>query len=202
MISADSVYGLLLRAYPTSFRTEFGTEMAQAFRDQRHEGNKSSLEFWWRMLSDIARSAPRLRLEALRARVGAASNFTEGKMKAMAILALLIGAVEAQTSVTEGWLGGVRMHDGASLVDSGFGLLAGLLLVVSAVAMLRRSRNAALLAQLSAVACLAIFVSMTLISRRFSMFSTILGISFPLALLLYFRIAGGRGRGMPTTASS
>jgi hypothetical protein len=190
MISADMVYGLLLRAYPKMFRAEFGLEMAQAFRDRRRDAVARPVKFWWSMLSDIARSAPTLRMDELRVHASAAINFKEGKMKTMAILALLIGALEALNSAAEAWVGGVVLHGGSALASGGLGTVAGLLLVISAIAMLRRSPSAAAFARGSAVACLAVFASVTLISPRFSAIATILGICFPVALLLYFRASG------------
>jgi hypothetical protein len=77
-------------------------------------------------------------------------------------------------------------------VSGGLGTVGGVLLVASAIAMLRRSPNAAALAQGSAIACLTVFVAVTLISPRFSSIATILGICFPVALLVYFRFTGGR----------
>lgn len=194
----ERVYGALLRAYPAAFREEVGREMTQAFRDLCRDAGGATIGLWLFVLGDLARSAPALRFEEVRAIAG--NLFQEGKMKTMAILALLVGVLEALNSAAEGIVGGVVLHGGSSLVSGGLGAVAGVLLVASAIAMLRHSRNASTIAQGSAIACLAIFASITLISPRFSVIATILGICFPVALLIYFRAAGGRGKSLPRTA--
>ena len=59
------VYGLLLFAYPTEFRQEFGSEMIQVFRDcYRAEANSGSLpRFWLRTLADLVFTAAKERSE-------------------------------------------------------------------------------------------------------------------------------------------
>lgn len=64
-------YRLLLGAYPPAFRAAYGREMAQLFRDQRRAaavGDHPVLGFWAAVVWDVVRSAPALRLDALRAR--------------------------------------------------------------------------------------------------------------------------------------
>jgi hypothetical protein len=198
MSASERVYAVLLRAYPAAFRKAFGREMANSFRDLCREADGATVGFWLFVLGDLLRSAPALQLEEVRVTTG--NLITEGKMKTMAILALIVGALEALNSAAEGIVGGVVLHGGSALVSGGLGTIAGVLLVASAIAMLRRSRNASAIAQGSAVACLAIFASVTLISPRFSVLATILGICFPVALLAYFRTTGGRRDSVPRAA--
>jgi len=200
MSAAERAYRLLLRAYPAAFRAEFGREMALVFRDQHRDRGAKTVAFWSATLWDLARSAPTLRLEALRASWHTNTQTGEGKMKPMAILAILIGAMEAVNALAEGWAGGLVSREVSSLAALTFAVAAGVLLVVAGVQLLRRSPGAAALARGAAVACLAVFVIITLATPMLSIFSTMLGIGFPIALLLFLFWTRGRGQSVPTTA--
>jgi len=78
------------------------------------------------------------------------------------------------------------------------GAVAGALLVVSGIALLRRSRGAAAWARGAAVTCLVMFVVIGLMTPRLSILAMLLGIGFPLALLLFLRWT--RERSVPTMA--
>jgi predicted lysophospholipase L1 biosynthesis ABC-type transport system permease subunit len=61
---ADRLYRGLLRVLPFDFRSEFGDDMEQAFREQRantgeREGSTGLLRMWWATITDILRMAPR-----------------------------------------------------------------------------------------------------------------------------------------------
>jgi hypothetical protein len=198
--AAERAYRLLLRAYPADFRVAFGREMELGFRDRRREAGRSNLSFWLAMLWDITRSAPSLRLEEARARWSADIQIEEGKVKPMAILAILVGAAEAVNAMAEGWFGGIVNHAGYSLAGGAMGTVAGVLLVAAAIALLRRSPGAVAFAQAAAIACLAVFVSVRLLRPMFSILSTMLGIGFPIVLLLFLRWSRGRGPSEPMIA--
>jgi Ca2+/Na+ antiporter len=70
------------------------------------------------------------------------------------------------------------------------GVVAGVLLIASGVVLASRSPKAQALPLVAAIACLAVF----LLIPRMSIFSKMLGIGFPIALLLFLRL----GRGQPT----
>jgi hypothetical protein len=195
--SAERVYHLLLRAYPSGFRAEYGQQMTLFFRDRRREAGAKRLSFWAAIVWDVARSATALRIEAARARWTTNIHTKGGKMKTMAILAILIGAIEVVNSMVEAWLGGIVNHWGSSLVGGAAGVVAGALLVASAIALLRRSPSAAALATGAAIACLAVFVIVALVRPMFSIFADILGIGFPIAMLLFLRGARGKGNSVP-----
>jgi hypothetical protein len=200
MSVAERAYRLLLRAYPAEFRAEFGREMALVFRDQHRENGAGAVRFWAATLWDVALSAPTLRLAALRVKWNRDTQIGEGKMKPMAILAILIGAMEAINALAEGLAGGLVNRDAASLAALTFAIVAGVLLVVAGIQLLRRSSGAASLARAAAVACLAVFVIITLATPMLSIFSTILGIGFPIALLIFLYWARGRGQSVARTA--
>jgi hypothetical protein len=185
MNAADRVYRTLLRAYPADFRAEYANQMALAFRDRRREAGSARVGFWTAMLWDVAKSAPALRVDALRTQWSSDIQPVGTIMKTMAILAMLIGAIEAVNSSIEAWIGGVVNHGGYSLAGGVLGLAAGAALVFAAVALLRRTPGALTFAQSAAVLCLAVFLSVRLLRPMFSVFATLLGIAFPIALLIY-----------------
>jgi hypothetical protein len=174
--------------------------MTLFFRDRRREVGAMRLSFWAAMFWDVARSAPALRLEAARARWTTNIHIKGGKMKTMAILAILIGAIEVANSLGEAWAGGIVRHGGSSLMGGAVGMVAGALLAVSAIALLRRSPGAVAFAQGAAITCLAVFVVIALVRPMFSIFATMLGIGFPIVLLLFLRVTRGKGNSLPTMA--
>lgn len=200
MSAAERAYRLLLRAYPAAFRAEFGQDMAMAFRDQRRAYGAGVVRFWTDTLWDVARSAPTLRLEALRVRLTRDTQTGDDKMKPMAILAILVGALEAINAMAEGFAGGLVNRGVASLTALTFAIAAGVLLVIAGFQLLRRSPGAASLARGSAAACLAVFVIISFATPMLSIFSTILGIGFPIALLLFLYLTRGRGQSVARTA--
>jgi ABC-type dipeptide/oligopeptide/nickel transport system permease component len=65
-----TIYGGLLRLYPPRFRRAYGPLMLQAFRDRLRDARATSrragvARFWAGILGDLARSAPRERVEAV-----------------------------------------------------------------------------------------------------------------------------------------
>ena len=200
MRAAEGWYRLLLRAYPASFRDLYGREMALLFRDQRRDAGGTSIRFWMEFMWDVARSAPALRLERVRARWERDFQTSEGTMKTMAILAMLIGALESVNGMIELWAGGIVNGDRSSLASGTLVVVAGVLLLVSGIALIRRATRAAELAVGAATACLLVFVFVGLVTGRMSMFAMILGIGFPVALLLFLQITRGRGPSLPTRA--
>lgn len=190
-MSADArIYRLLLRAYPPRFRAEYGREMELIFRDQRRGEGGTGPGFWGRTLWDVARSAPALRIEALRRGETRDTQPVRGAMKAMAMVAIVIGALEALNAGAEGWVGGSRSGDGIALVAGAIGIVAGGLLVGAGLALLRRSPHAQTLARAWAVACLAMFACLTLFAHRLSIAASAFGIIVPVALLIWLWRSG------------
>ncbi len=187
MSADDRIYRVLLRAYPSSFRAMFGSEMAQAFRDRRREMRATPVRFWLTMLLDVARSAPALRLEATASRQAAHVQFKEGTMKTMAIVAVVVGLFAGLSASVEAWIGGVMNHDRFSLAGGSMGLVAGLFLAWAAIAALRRRPGSDVLLQRAATACLAAFSAVWLLRPMLSIASTGLGIMFPIVLLFFLR---------------
>ncbi|HJU92050.1 MAG TPA: hypothetical protein VJ656_03860 [Pyrinomonadaceae bacterium] len=81
---SDRLYGLLLFAYPSGFRREFGNEMLQVFRDcYRAEARARSLpSFWLRTLLDLLLTAAKERADS----IGRKETFMNRRSDAMALL--------------------------------------------------------------------------------------------------------------------
>ena len=67
---SDRLYQTLLRLLPFDFRSEFGSDMEEAFREQRthtrrEHGSVALLKMWWTTVLDIFRMAPREHLSVL-----------------------------------------------------------------------------------------------------------------------------------------
>lgn len=194
MSAADRAYRALLLAYPAEFRAAYGREMSLAFRDCRREHHTSDARFWCAILLDVIRSAPALRLDALRARLAPITRTSGGSMKTMGMLAIIVGLLEAANASFEVFAG-----SGYPFAAGILGVCGGVLLAVTGVMLLRRGRNAATLALTSAVACLAIFALIGPVMGVMSIASTLLGVGFSLALLV-FLFVGGRRRSTPSMA--
>jgi putative ABC transport system permease protein len=66
---ADRFYSSLLRILPFDFRSEFGDDMEETFREQRaagaRRGSVALLKMWWATIVDIVRMAPREHVSVL-----------------------------------------------------------------------------------------------------------------------------------------
>src|SRR5205823_13870582 len=109
-------------------------------------------------------------------------------------LAMLIGALEAANSVAEAFAGGSRGGPGLAIAAVVVAAVSALLLLAAGVALLARARGAATLARNAAVICLVVFAAIAAIRPMFSIAASILGIGFPVALLivLYRSPRGGQ----------
>lgn len=199
MSAEERAYQLILRAYPRAFRARYAQQMTLIFRDLRRE-RESAVCFWLGVLWDAMRSAPAVRLEMWRTQADRNTYFSGGHMKTMAILAVVIGAIVVLNASIEGWSGGIMSHDPSSLLAGALGLVGGIGVLIAAVAILRGSRSAAILAQAAAVLCFAAFALALGAAPRFSIFANILGFGFPIALFVFARFGGGQGTPFPRTA--
>lgn len=83
----------MLRAYPRTFRVEYGPEMTQLFRDCYRDihadGLITALAFWQRMIVDVMRTAPLERWEALERRCEIMKNLKTDVLGLLACIAIL-----------------------------------------------------------------------------------------------------------------
>jgi hypothetical protein len=179
---AERAYALLLRAYPREFRATYGREMTLAFRDLARDAGTTHLRLWIEIIADVARSAPAQHADARRARRNADVRMEERRMKPMGILAVAIGLLQAVNAVVE-----LTHGDAAGLpgLVVGLAIVVGLLLVAAGVALLRRTPRAPTLAQVAAASWLVLVMIVRVVHPWMSIFTTLLAVVFPIALLVY-----------------
>src|SRR6266446_4357270 len=183
-MSAERIYRLLLRAYPSDFRAEYGREMVLLFRDQCQESDVRTVGFWASVICDVARSAPALRAAAWRARVSETTRTIEVTMKLAAMLTVLVGVFGILNAMVEwgaaltGTIGG--MHALALVL----GVFASALLLAAGVAILRPTPRGRQAGRLALLASLVLFIAARLLFPWMSMLSQLVGIGFPVAILI------------------
>ena len=101
-----SLYRLLLRLYPSSFRHEYGDEMTRLFNERRSGGSRGSrVSLWAEAIGDALTTAPRIHLDILRQDLRytfRALRRTPGfALAAIIVMAVGIGATTAVFSVTD-----------------------------------------------------------------------------------------------------
>ena len=108
-------------------------------------------------------------------------------MKPMGILAVLIGLVQTAGAVVE--LTAPTTFPAYTVL---LAVAVGILLVVAGIALVRRSPRAAQLSTVAAVSWLALVAIVRVVHPWMSIFSMLLGVVFPIALLgfLWARRAG------------
>jgi len=103
------------------------------------------------------------------------------------ILTILIGALLTAGGVQELVVQGIFNNRRYPLLGGTLGAVAGALLLSAGIALLRQSPRAAALLRASAFVCVPVFVLIGFIWPLAGWPVRIVGITFPLFLLLYFR---------------
>ena len=201
-MSAERVYSLLLRAYPRSFRSEYGREMTLIFRDQFRSGNASLLGFWATIVWDIARSAPPMWVDALCARMNDCTRIFEGIMKLAGIFAVLLGAYGVLNAFAEAVPGMRATPSGAYILAVALGISAACLLLTAGAVLLRRPVSGRHTASIASLASLVTVVIARLLHPWMSMLALLVGIVLPIALLaaLYWPNTSGPSISQQTRA--
>jgi hypothetical protein len=114
---ATQVYSLLLRVYPHSFRAEYGTQMAQLFRDcygaeKRHGGLQRLVLFWFRTSLDFIRTAPREHLDNLGKENSTMKNSGRDALALLGCIGIILAAFFL--------LSYGRKHEAASILMFGY----------------------------------------------------------------------------------
>ena len=190
----ERVFALLLHAYPSEFRSRYAREMQLVFRAHWRQASERGVRFWTEVVWDVAQSAPTLRVEALRARWHGHSQAEESKMKPMAMLTVLIGAVQLLGALMEARAGWSTYGSSLSVASVLAMVVASALLLGAGVALLRRTPTALTWAHVAAITCLVAVILVRLTFPWMSIFSTILAVAFPIALLLFLRVSGRAGQ--------
>ena len=179
-MSAERIYRLLLRAYPPEFRAEYGREMELLFRDQCRETDVRSLGFWVRVMADVARSAPVLRVEAWRENI----KIIEVIMKVAAVLTALLALLSILGIGAEWVAGSKQPMTGPWVLAVALGMFASVLLLAAALAILSRAPRSRQIAGLALLAALVMGVAARLLYPWMGIFAQLVGIGLPIVLLV------------------
>ena len=183
-MTAERVYRLLLRAYPRSFRSEFGGEMMLLFRDEYRSRNSVALGFWITMVCDVARSATSMWLEELSARAKDYTRIVEVIMKLAGILAVLLGVYGVVNAFAEAVPGMRGTLGGAYIVALVLGIVAAALLLTAGAALLRSPVSGRHTAIIASLASLVTVVIARLLHPWMSILALVVGIGFPIVLFV------------------
>lgn len=176
MNRGERTYRAMLRVYPRPFLDAYESEMLVAFRDRRRESLDGRAP-WLALLADLTRSAP----VAWRDHI---NLHTQGAaMKAMAVLATMVGVYETFNTIVELTLGGAGGRRGIALLGLAFAVAAGIGLAAAGVALIRRGRSAATFATGASVACFTLFGVAAVTRAGLSGMASLAGLAFPLLLI-------------------
>ena len=181
-MTAERVYRLLLRVYPSDFRSEYGHEMTLIFRDEYRMRGATALAFWMSIAWDLTHSAMSVWADSLIARGKNYTQIFEAIMRIAAILAASLGVFGALNAVAEA----VAMRGALErppLLAVVLGGVAGVLLIVAGAAVVRSTRSARNTATIALVASLLIVSIVRLTNPWMSELSELIGIALPAALL-------------------
>jgi hypothetical protein len=191
-MNAERVYGLLLRAYPRNFRSEYGGEMMLLFRDEYRRKNATALGFWVTMVSDVVRSAASMWVEVLCARVKDYTRIVEVIMKLAGVLAVLLGVYGVVSALVEAVAGMRGTPSGAYLLALALGIIAAALLLTAGAALFRSPVSGRHTATISLLASLVIVLIARLLHPWMGMLALIVGIGSPILLLAAVHWPSGR----------
>jgi hypothetical protein len=181
-MTAERVYGLLLRVYPSDFRSEYGREMMLIFRDEYRMRDAAALTFWVSMLWDVAHSAMSIWADVWFAEENQYTQIEGVIMKVAGIMAVSLGVFGALNAVVEG----VAMRgtlERPPLWGVVLGGVAGVLLIAAGSVVVRSTRSARSTATVTLVASLLIILIVRLTHPWMSELSELIGIGLPIALL-------------------
>jgi hypothetical protein len=182
-MSAERVYRVLLRAYPRSFRSDYGGEMLLLFRDEYRSRSAAAPRFWTIMVCDVARSATSMWLEELSARAKDHIQIVEVIMKLAGILAVVLGVYGIVNALVEA-AQGMRLAPGAAyIVAVVLGIIAAALLLAAGAAQLRSPLSGRHTTTIASLASLVTIVTARLLHPWMSMLGLIVGIGLPIVLL-------------------
>jgi hypothetical protein len=98
LLFSHRLYALLLAAYPSTFRREYGAQMAQVFRDRcreaaRYRSGVGLLRLWKETLSDLLRTATIEHLENLWKGKTAVKNLRMDALALLGCIAIILSAM-------------------------------------------------------------------------------------------------------------
>jgi len=182
-MTAERVYRLLLRVYPSDFRSEYGREMTLLFRDEYRMRDATALAFWASMVWDAAHSAMSMWVDVWLARGKEYTRTFEVIMKLAGTLAVLFGAFGALNALAEAMAAMRGTLEGAPLLAIVLGVAAAALLITAGTALLRSTLSGRNTATIALVASLVIILIARLTHPWMSILSQLIGIGLPVVLL-------------------
>jgi len=192
-MSAERVYCLLLRAYPRSFRSEYGREMSLIFRDEIRDRKAAAFGFWITVVRDVARSAPPMWMDALRTRMNDYTRIVEVIMKVAGILAVVLGVFGVVNTFAEAVPGMRGTPGGAYILAVVLAVIGAALLVTAGAALLRSPVSGRHTASIASLASLVTVAIARLLHPWMSVLALIVGIALPIALLAALRWPNASG---------
>jgi hypothetical protein len=116
---ARQIYLLLLLGYPSAFRAEYGTHMAQVFRDcylaEKRHGDPARLAlFWFRTLLDLIRTVPQEHWENLGKENSTMKNIGRDAVALLGCIGIILAAFLL--------LNYGRTHEATSILIFGYAL--------------------------------------------------------------------------------
>ncbi len=109
----------------------------------------------------------------------------------ISMFAIIFGALEVAGGVQELVYRGILNSQTEPLVVGTFGTLAGVLLLVAGILLLIRSQRSGILAQAAAFVSVPVFVLIGIVKHYAGWPVTLVGIAYPLFLVLYaYKIVG------------
>jgi hypothetical protein len=199
-MSAEGVYRLLLRAYPSDFRSRYGREMSLLFRDEYRTRGATAFGFWITMVWDVARSASSMWVEEWSARVERFTRTLEAVMKLAGILAVLLGLLGVLNTLAETVAAMRGTLEGGHALSVALGGIAAVLLITAGAALLRSTPSSRQTATIALVASLVIILITRLTHPWMSGLSQLVGIGLPIVLLAVLHGPGRRGPSTSATA--
>ena len=181
-MTAERVYRLLLRVYPSGFRSEYGREMTLIFRDEYRMRDATALAFWISAVWDVTHSAMSIWVDSWIARGKNYTRTVEVVMKFAGILAASLGVFGVLNAVAEG-VAKRGTLERPPLLGVVLGGAAGVLLIAAGAAVVRSTRSARNTATIALVASLLIVSIVRLTNPWMSELSELIGIALPVALL-------------------
>jgi hypothetical protein len=117
-------------------------------------------------------------------------------MKTLGVLAVLVGGLELANTVGAAIAGGRTGRSAAGVAMIAVTFAVSALLLVSGIALLVRGRAAISLARAAAFSCLVVFAALAALRPGFSVGSLLLGMAFPIVMLLFLRRRATHGSGL------
>jgi len=105
-------------------------------------------------------------------------------MRMTAVFAVLVGGLELLNAVGAATAVGRGGRSATGIAIVAVTITVAALLLVSGVALLVRGRRAIVFARAAALACLVVFAALAAVRPGFSMAAMLLGIAFPIVMLI------------------